>query len=182
MSLDELQFRDAVDGDIPTIVALVESAYRGEASRAGWTTEADLLDGQRIDPEGVAECIGAQRSRVLLAERDGILIACANVAARGLDGYFGMFAVRPTLQGNGVGKALLAEAERVARDVWNCTRMRMTVIDVRDDLIAWYLRRGYRRTGEHQPFPYGDARFGLPRRDDLRFEWLEKSLAEECAA
>jgi ribosomal protein S18 acetylase RimI-like enzyme len=92
------------------------------------------------------------------------------------DGYFGMFSVQPGEQGHGTGRALLGEAERIAHDAWHCPVMRMSVIDVRAELIAWYERRGYRRTGEHKPFPYGDARFGIPKRADLRFEWLVKTL------
>jgi ribosomal protein S18 acetylase RimI-like enzyme len=84
--------------------------------------------------------------------------------------------VRPNLQGGGIGKAVLNEAERIARDEWKVPAMRMTVIDIRDELIAFYERRGYRRTGIKKPFPYGDERFGLPKRDDLRFEVLEKTL------
>jgi GNAT superfamily N-acetyltransferase len=179
---NDLQFRHATLDDVPAVVALVESSYRGDASRVGWTTEADLLDGQRIDPQGVTDEIERPHSIVLLAERAGELLACAHVEQRDDSGYFGMFAVCPSLQGTGLGKALLAEAERIAREAWHCHAMRMTVIDVRDELIAWYERRGYRRTGEHAPFPYGDARFGLPRRDDLRFEWLVKPLAPETAA
>jgi len=116
--------------------------------------------------------------RVLLAEKtgNGQLIACAHIAEDEGAGYFGMFAVSPQLQGGGIGKALLAEAERVVRDEWQLPQMRMRVIDLRDELIAFYQRRGYRRTGQYSPFPYGDARFGLPLRDDLRFETLEKSL------
>jgi ribosomal protein S18 acetylase RimI-like enzyme len=87
-----------------------------------------------------------------------------------------MFSVRPNLQNAGIGKQVLAEAERIAREEWRLPAMRMTVIDVRDALIAWYERRGYRRTGKHKPFPYGDARFGIPKRNDLRFEILEKPL------
>lgn len=178
----DLTFRNAAAADVPAIVALVQSAYRGDASRAGWTTEADILDGQRIDPQGVAEVIAKPDSRVLLAERDGELLACAQIEKRGDAGYFGMFSVRPNLQGSGLGKIMLAEAERMARDDWGCWHMRMTVIDVRNDLIAWYERRGYGRTGEHSPFPYGDQRFGIPKRDDLRFEWLTKSLQLETEA
>ena len=92
-------------------------------------------------------------------------------------GYFGMFAVDPDQQNGGLGKAVLAEAERIAREQWQCHAMRMTVIEQRAELIAWYERRGYRRTGECQPFPYGDERFGIPRRDDLRFEVLVKDFA-----
>ena len=176
-----LVFRSAAIDDIGAIVALVTSAYRGDASRQGWTTEADFLDGNRVDRDVLQLDIERPRSRVLLAERDGALIACAHVAVEHLDGgpdagYFGMFSVDPQLQGGGIGKAVLDEAERIARDEWQLPVMRMTVIDIRDELIAFYQRRGYRRTGVFKPFPYGDARYGLPKRDDLRFEVLEKAL------
>lgn len=170
------RFRAATDADIPALVALVTSAYRGEGSRVGWTTEADLLDGERIDPEVLRADLLRPRSRVVLAERDGALVGCAHVADVDGDGYFGMFSVAPALQGAGLGDALLRECERIAADDWSLARMRMTVIDVRDTLIAWYERRGYVRTGIHKPFPYGDTRFGVPLRDDLRFEVLEKPL------
>lgn len=171
-----LTFRAASEDDIGAIVALVTSAYRGEASRAGWTTEADLLDGNRIDPEVLRGDIRRDRSRVLLASRAGELVGCAHVAVEDGAGYFGMFAVRPVLQGGGLGKAVLAEAERIARDEWGQAMMRMTVIDLRGELIAWYERRGYRRTGIKKPFPAVDPRFGIPKRGDLRFEVLEKAL------
>ena len=167
-----LAFRNATPADVDAIVALVESAYRGDASRAGWTTEADLLDGRRTGADDVVACIERPRSTILLAERDADdreLLACAHVADDGGAGYFGMFSVRPTLQGGGIGKRLLEHAERYVREHWSLPVMRMTVIDVRDELIAFYERRGYRRTGIVKPFPYGDERFGLPRRDDLRF-------------
>jgi len=173
-----LRFRDAVPTDVPALVELVTSAYRGEASRQGWTTEADLLDGNRIDPDVLLHDIARPCSRVLLAERDDDMLACAHISDEGGAGYFGMFSVRPGLQGTGVGKALLAEAERVVRDEWRLPAMRMTVIDLRDELIAFYERRGYRRTGIKKPFPYGDPRYGIPLRDDLRFEVLEKTLRE----
>ncbi len=176
MAADGLQLRSANEADIPALVELVTSAYRGDASRKGWTTEADFLDGSRIDPDVLREDLHRQRSRVLVAERDGQMVACAHVADQDGAGYFGMFSVRPTLQGGGIGDTLLREAERVAREEWTLPAMRMTVIDIRDSLIAWYERRGYRRTGVKKPFPYGDARFGIPKRDDLRFEVLEKAL------
>ncbi|MYS15256.1 GNAT family N-acetyltransferase [Streptomyces sp. SID4982] len=172
-----LTFRDATGADVDALVALVESAYRGDASRAGWTTEADILDGQRTDPEGVLQVVEAPDSRLLVVERDGRIVACCQLEHRGTHAYFGMFAVSPTLQGAGLGKAVMAEAERQARTAWGATEMHMTVISVRDDLIGWYERRGYRRTGETTPFPYGDERFGIPRRPDLRFELLVKPLA-----
>jgi ribosomal protein S18 acetylase RimI-like enzyme len=103
------------------------------------------------------------------------------VAEEGGAGYFGMFSVRPDLQGGGIGKAVLAEAERIVRDEWRLPALRMTVIDVREELIAWYQRRGYRRTGIRKPFPATDPRFGIPRRDDLRFEVLEKEFRDDRA-
>lgn len=178
-----LRFRAARATDIDAIVALVETAYRGDASRVGWTTEADFLDGRRTGPDDVGACIARPRSRILLAVvrqaqdvRDPLL-ACAHVAEEDGGGYFGMFSVQPGLQNRGIGKAVLAEAERIAREEWSLPAMRMSVIDIRSELIAWYGRRGYRRTGILKPFPYGDARFGIPKRDDLRFEILQKNLA-----
>jgi ribosomal protein S18 acetylase RimI-like enzyme len=186
VSAAALRFRTATEADVDAVVALTESAYRGDASRMGWTTEADLLDGQRTDAAEVAGLVANPAVRLLLAERDGTLLASCvleRLSARHPgDGYFGMFSVRPEAQGNGTGRALLAEAERVARDELRCHAMRMSVIDARVELIAWYERRGYRRTGEYKPFPYGDARFGIPKRDDLRFEWLVKDLAPDDGA
>ncbi len=171
-----LDFRAAGLADIDSVVALVESAYRGDASRAGWTTEADFLDGRRTGPDEIKAVIAREQSRVLLAFREGRLLACAHVAVEDGAGYFGMFSVEPGLQGGGIGKAVLAECERIALEEWGMPAMCMTVIDIRDELIAFYERRGYARTGIKKPFPYGDARFGIPMRDDLRFEVLEKPL------
>ncbi|MFD8197751.1 GNAT family N-acetyltransferase [Streptomyces wuyuanensis] len=172
----QLSYRDATVADVPALVELIESAYRGDSSRAGWTTEADLLDGQRTDPEGVRQVIGAAGSKLLVVRRDDRIVACCQLEHRGHAAYFGMFAVRPGLQGGGLGRQVIAEAERLVRETWGVTEMHMTVISVREELIAWYERRGYRRTGRMTPFPYGDERFGVPRRDDLQFELLVKSL------
>lgn len=174
---EPLTFRMAGEGDVPALTALVESAYRGDASRAGWTTEADLLDGQRTDPDGVAAVVADPHGLMLVVERGGELIACCQLEHRGEDAHFGMFAVRPLLQGGGLGRAVLEEAERTVRAEWGVRRMVMRVIRQRDELIAWYERRGYARTGELSPFPYGDERFGVPRRADLAFELLVKPLS-----
>ncbi len=172
-----LNFRLANHEDIPALIELVESAYRGDASRAGWTTEADILDGQRIDAESLQKSLDASDSRIIVAEKNDELLACCHLEKQGNDAaYFGMFSVRPGQQGSGIGKLLLAEAERQARDDFQCPRMDMTVIDIRDSLIEFYERRGYSRTGIHKPFPYGDERFGIPKRNDLRFEVLSKAL------
>ncbi|MEU7227246.1 GNAT family N-acetyltransferase [Streptomyces chrestomyceticus] len=176
MSTVELTYRTATEADVPAVVELIESAYRGDASRAGWTTEADLLEGQRTDPEGVTAVVRDADSRLLLAENAGEIVACCQLEHRGDHVYFGMFAVRPMLQGGGFGKVIMAEAERTARAEWGAAEMRMTVIRQRDELIAWYERRGFRRTGTMFPFPYGDERFGIPQRADLEFELLVKEL------
>jgi ribosomal protein S18 acetylase RimI-like enzyme len=174
-----LTFRFAAHGDIPAIVDLVESAYRGDASRVGWTHEADLLDGQRTDAGAVAEIVASPSRVMLLAEADGVLAGCCQLERRPPAGaYFGMFSVRPAAQGQGWGGQILAEAERLAREEWGAATMVMTVLEPRRDLIGWYERRGYRPTGESTPFPYGNARFGIPRRPDLRFVALAKSLAD----
>lgn len=174
--MSALMFRAATLADLDALVELVTSAYRGDASRKGWTTEADFLEGNRIDREVLAHDIERPHSRVLIAERDGQVIACAHVCEEEGAGYFGMFSVSPSLQGGGVGKALLAESERIVRNEWGLRAMRMTVIDIRDELIAFYERRGYALTGIKKPFPYGDPRYGIPTRDDLRFEVMEKAL------
>ncbi|MEV8364294.1 GNAT family N-acetyltransferase [Streptomyces niveus] len=172
----QLTYRDAAAADVKQLVALIESAYRGESARATWTSEADLLEGQRTDEQGVLDVIEADGSRLLMVESDGELVACCQLEHRGPAAYFGMFAVDPGAQGGGLGKRIIAEAERLASAEWGVGEMHMTVIVQRADLIAWYERRGYRRTGQLTPFPYGDERFGIPQRDDLAFELLVKPL------
>jgi ribosomal protein S18 acetylase RimI-like enzyme len=173
-----ISFRDATRADLARVIALVTSAYRGDASRAGWTTEADMLGGQRTDEEAVGALIDNPDGVILLAERDGELIACANVSRSedGVpgEGYFGMFAVEPTRQGGGIGNAVLAEAERILQTRFGCRTAVMTVIERRTELIPYYERRGWKKTGKVKPFPYGDERYGVPQRDDLRFLVLEK--------
>jgi GNAT superfamily N-acetyltransferase len=171
-------FRAAVSSDLDALVALVESAYRGDVSRIGWTTEADLLDGQRTSKADLAPILIDPNSTILIAQDNvtNTLIACCHLEKLGTSSYFGMFAVAPKLQGSGLGKKMMLEAERIARDAFKAERIEMTVIDIRSELIEFYERRGYQRTGIYKAFPYGDARFGLPKRDDLRFEVLIKHL------
>lgn len=170
--------RPATPADVPALVALVNSAYRGETSRAGWTTEAALLDGQRVDADGVTADVAASDVVILLAEQRAeptpALIGCVKLHRQGSECYLGMLTVRPAAQGAGFGSRLLQAAERWAVTRWSAQSVHLTVIAQRAELIAWYERRGYQRTGEQRPFPYGDARFGLPRRDDLVFDVLRK--------
>lgn len=176
MTTPLLSFRAAVVADAPAIVALVESAYRGDSGRRGWTTESDLLDGNRTNKREVAALIAMPDNRVLLAHRDGVLIGCSHIRKKGDSCYFGMFAVNPELQRGGVGKEMIREAERVAREEYRCRQMEMTVISVRAELIAWYERRGYRRTGKLRPFPSGNGCAGFAKKIDLHFELLVKPL------
>ena len=167
----------ATPDDIPALHALVESAYRGDSARAGWSHEADLLGGQRIDAESLAATI-ADPTQHLLVLHDGEAVrACVNLTDKGEGlAYLGLLTVDPLFQVTGLGRALLAASEDHARAAMGCERLEMTVIIQRDELIAWYERRGYRLTGERRPFPMTDPRFGLPKRDDLEFAVLEKRL------
>jgi N-acetylglutamate synthase-like GNAT family acetyltransferase len=167
-----VRIRPARRPDVPALVELVTSAYRGDASRAGWTTEADLIDGSRTDEAELTEIL----DDLLVAEDETGLVGCCAMVPRGDVGYFGTFAVRPTLQGGGVGSALLAAAEDWAAAL-GLPAVEMTVLSVRAELIAYYERRGYERTGETRPFPYGVTRNGLPRTDDLEFAVLVKRLS-----
>jgi len=175
--MSELVVRLATARDAPALVALVNSAYRGDSSRAGWSTEADLLDGQRIDPEGVIETIRTPDTVILVHEDGGVPAACVQLARSGTDCYLGLLTVEPNTQAAGLGRRLLATAERWAVEHWGVESVHMTVLVQRAELIAWYERRGYVRTGVRKPFPYGDERFGLPKRQDLEFEVLRKTLA-----
>ncbi|QXC62219.1 GNAT family N-acetyltransferase [Aquihabitans sp. G128] len=174
--MTDLTIRPAEVADVDAVVALVTSAYRGEASTAGWTTEHHLLRGQRTDAAMVTAAVTDLDGTVLLAERDGELLGCMQVVRSGAEAHFGMFAVDPTRQAGGVGSALLAHAEDLARGPWSCRSMDLDVIAQRHQLIAFYQRRGYQPTGETHPFPYGDERFGIPQRDDLHFVVLRRDL------
>jgi GNAT superfamily N-acetyltransferase len=174
---EEAALSPAADAEIPALADFVNAAYRGDSARAGWAHEADVLGGQRTDPAMLRADLAARPDARLLAWRQAeALLGCVWLEpAEGGLWTLGMLTVRPDLQDRRLGRRLLqaAEAWAAAR---GARRIRMTVIQVRDGLIAWYERRGYRRTGETQAFPYGDVRFGEPLRDDLCFVVMEKAL------
>ena len=176
--MPETTLRPARADDVTRIQRLVHRAYRGETARKGWTHEADLLGGNRVDVESVAAIVADPTQVVVLAEREGVAVGCVQVTDKG-DGlaYLGMLSVEPGLQGGGLGRTLVREAERVSRERFGAHRMEMTVIVQRAELIGWYERLGYLRTGETRPFPATDPRFGLPKREDLAFAVLERRLA-----
>lgn len=176
MTQSSFATRVATSEDAVALATLVNSAYRGESSRAGWTTETDLVGGNRVDADHLRSTITSPDDAVLMHESDGELLACVHLQRSGKACYLGMLTTKPTAQGSGLGRKMLDAAERFARDTWGATVMHMTVITVRTELLAWYERRGYAVTGERKPFPYNDERFGLPKRDDLEFYVLRKSL------
>jgi len=171
-----VSFRPAVAAEAATLAALINSAYRGESSRAGWTTEADFLEGIRTDEDEMRRLIEGDGSVVLLCVRDTEIVGCVHLRRDGDSAYLGMFVVRPDLQGGGLGTRFMQAAEDLVRREWGAKRMTMTVISIRDELIAFYERRGYRRTARFTPFP-PDAR-STPLVEGLRFEELEKHLTD----
>lgn len=172
-----IEFTQADESHIPHLVELVNSAYRGEGSKIGWTTEADILDGQRVDALALKELIDKSDSVILIAEDDdtGKLLGCVHLEKKGERCYLGMLTVSPELQSKGIGKLMLAESEAFA-EFWDCNKIYMTVISVRNELIAWYEKHGFKNTHEKKPFPYGDERFGIPKVQNLEFTVLEKKL------
>jgi ribosomal protein S18 acetylase RimI-like enzyme len=175
--MSNVRTRPADATELPALVELVNSAYRGDSSRRGWTTEAELLGGQRTDAVTLAAQLTAAEAVVLVAERDSLLVGCVLLERAGAtEAYLGMLTVIPQGQTVGLGSALLTAAEQYVRETYGAVAMKMTVIAQRTELIAWYERRGYVQTGETQKFPYGDLKFGLPKRDDLYFVVLRKPL------
>jgi len=168
--------------DLAEVAELVNAAYRGEGGQAGWTSEVGMVDGQRTTTSALQEDLATSEAVSILVLRDAKhLLACVRLErTTGIRGqkicYIGMLAVRPSAQDRGLGRLMLhrAEAQGIAM---GAQVARMTVVSVRESLIAWYERHGYRRTGETERFPYEDARFGEPLRSDLEFVVLEKHLA-----
>lgn len=170
----QFKIRIATENDIPMLDVLVNSAYRGNSSRKGWTTEADLLDGIRTDAEALRKIIQETSSVILLyiGNQDRIL-GCVYLKNQGSQLYLGMLTVSPLLQKNGIGKLLLRSAEKYAKQT-GCRSIVMTVISLRTELINWYQRRGYLPTGKTMPF-LTDTKFGIPKQP-LDFIEMEKQL------
>jgi ribosomal protein S18 acetylase RimI-like enzyme len=175
-------FRHARQSDTPALVALIERAYRGEDMAGRWNSEAHLLKGPRTNEDEITTLISRGDSRFLVAELDGRIVGCclmqglsdparnwssadgpadpglASSSIGDVDAaYFGMFAIDPAIHGGGLGKQIIAEAERRVRDLWDARQMVMTVINLRTELIGWYERRGYHLTGATLPFPFSET-------------------------
>jgi GNAT superfamily N-acetyltransferase len=170
----------AVEADYAPVVDLVNLAFRGVGLSASWNSEADFIEGERLTGSLLRGDLAAKPDALLLTYREdpkGELLGTVWLEPK-KDGvwYLGLLTVRPDLQNRQLGRALLAAAEGFAKQRGAC-RIRMSVVNVRKTLIAWYERRGYLLTGETQPFPYHDQRFGRPLRDGLHFVLLEKDVA-----
>lgn len=178
MNRENIQTRVAQLSDIPFIVPLVNSAYRGDTSKSGWTTEAELLDGQRTDESSLYDIISGQNAIILLFTMDNQVepIGCVLLENKKSSAYLGMFSILPTLQNSGLGKTFLSLAQSWCVKNWNSKEIEISVIAQRKELIAWYQRRGFVANGETLPFPYGDEKFGIPKRDDLYFIILIKQI------
>lgn len=160
--------------DAPALSILVNSAYRGEGSKAGWTTEADLLDGQRTDEGELAKLINAPGNTILIAlDEGGSILGCVYLQNKGAVMYLGMLTVQPQLQAKGIGRQLLAAGEAFAKQQ-GCTSIEMTVISIRHELIAWYNKHGYQFTGTTRPFPT-DSKFGIAKQP-LLFNVYAKNI------
>ncbi|MDZ7897549.1 MAG: GNAT family N-acetyltransferase [Arcicella sp.] len=164
----------AIVQDIPELNILVNSAYRGESSKKGWTTEEHLLGGIRTDEEGLLQTVENKAITILKYTENDKIIGTVSLEKQGEKLYLGMLTVSPELQDGGVGKQLLKAAEDFAKEA-RIPKIVMTVISVRTELIAWYERHGYIRTGENKPFPMNDPNFGIPK-EFLEFVVLEKKL------
>ena len=172
-----IKIRPATETDIDEIVLLVNSAYRGPTSTLGWTTEAEFLDGQRTDSASLKDDL--KKGTVLCLFENAHLQGCVYLEILNPElsptCYLGMLTINPKEQSRGLGKILYDAAEVWARHQ-GAKRMEMSVVQVRDSLLAWYKRLGFQANGRTRPFPYGDESFGIPKRDDLYFLVLEKPL------
>lgn len=170
-----IKFQFATIQDIPELVKLVNSAYRGESSEKGWTTEATILDGQRIDSQMLEEILNTINNQIVMLFLDDKLTGCVHLIFEESSLYFGMLTIDPTIQSKGLGKELLKEIENITRNSGR-NKIRISVIHTRSELIAYYERRGFQATGRWESFPENDPRYGLPKVQGLKLLEFQKVL------
>lgn len=175
LDIFELSFRTAVHSDVHKIADLVNSAYRGELSKLGWTNEADIFDGERTNAKELSKLIDADDSLLLLCLHESEIVGSVHLEKVEGGAYLGMLAVSPSLQGAGIGKRFMEKAELVACETWDCRKVSMTVVNLRHELIEFYERHGYRRTGRVEALPT-DSWKGTLKVASLKLEWLEKDV------
>jgi len=166
-------FRIANESDASTIAELVNTAYRPSSGAAGWTHESKLVTGNRTNPTQVIELIRRANSVIILGITNLAIVACAHIEKRDENCHIGMLAVNPALQAAGAGKHLLALAESYSNEVFKAEKFILVVVSSRSELIAFYLRRGYHRTGSVMDYPLS-ANVGTPKNPALKIEVLEK--------
>jgi N-acetylglutamate synthase-like GNAT family acetyltransferase len=175
---DQLYTTRARSADVPALLELINGAYRGAPSRHGWTTEADLVGGPRVDAALLEEILAAPEQVLLVLRAQAGLFACAQLQRLGAGvAGLGLLAVRPALQMNGLGRQMLAAAERYAAEHYGAGVMELAVLAEREELVGWCERRGYRPTGETRPFPEPDGRSTDARRAGLTLLVLRHPLA-----
>jgi ribosomal protein S18 acetylase RimI-like enzyme len=172
----EIHIQKASNSDAKDIASLVNSVYRGESAKKGWTNESDLIGGQRIDARGIEALISKPHSYIFVMYQGNALLGSVHLEKTQGHCYLGMLSIDASKQGAGLGKRLMTYSENFARETLKCAKMQMTVIGQRLELIDYYKRRGYALTGEKKPFPADDPRHGILKRKDLYFEVMEKSL------
>lgn len=165
----------ATIGDVFALNTLINSAYRGESSKKGWTTEAYLLEGLRTTKEELTETIRDPKNTILKFTENNQIIGCVLLIEKEQQLYLGMLTVSPELQNSGVGKKLLQQAE-IHASVLGLPKIVMTVITVRKELIAWYTRNGYVDTGERAPFLVSDVHIAIAEQP-LEFMVLKKNIS-----
>jgi ribosomal protein S18 acetylase RimI-like enzyme len=171
----ELRFQVAENTDVLAVVTVINAAYRGAQSREGWTTEADLVAGDRVTAAELTALIARSDTVILLCLFDELIVGTVELRSQGLEAYLGMFVVNPRLQARGIGKKILAAGEAFVRSQWSSTSIALSVISVRDELIEFYERRGYKRTGVFEDFPEQLGQ-SSPIVAGLQFEQLSKSF------
>ena len=175
MDSKEIKFQIAEPKDAEEITGLVNSVYRGENSKKGWTTEADFLEGIRITTEKVSEIIKRKNDVIILAIDENSIIGCVHLENAGVYSYLGMLSVDVNVQAKGIGKLLITECERYTKEVFGLNEIRMKVISRRTELIAYYERRGYKITGNREEFGRRGETFGETK-EKLYFDILSKKL------
>lgn len=175
MENKDVTLKIAVETDAERISALVNSVYRGENSKKGWTTEAGFLEGIRITTEKVKEIIRRGSDIIILAYLNEVFIGCVHLENKGNYSMLGMLSVDVDFQDKGAGKILISKCERYTKDVYGCREIRMKVISRRIELIEYYKRRGYVLTGEREEFGTSGETFGEAK-ERLYFETLAKNL------
>lgn len=173
MSVDRFRIANYLDAEL--ITKLVNQAYRPESATPAWTHESNWVAGNRTNISQIMDVIAKSNSIILVGIKGSSIVACVHVEQEGNSSHIGMLAVHPELQGAGAGKQMLSQAEKYALEIFGAEKLIMLVVSSRSELIAFYLRRGYRQTGSIMDYPLA-LDVGIPKKPNLKIEVLEKWL------